>query len=55
MVARLKKDSMMLIVCCVGCGKENKFDRDSVLRCLHCGHRIFYKKRDRAIMQYLAR
>jgi DNA-directed RNA polymerase subunit RPC12/RpoP len=39
----------------IGCGKENKFDRDSVIRCMHCSHRIFYKKREKKILQYLAR
>ena len=39
----------------VGCGKENKLDRDSVIRCMFCSHRIFYKKREKKILQYLAR
>jgi DNA-directed RNA polymerase subunit RPC12/RpoP len=39
----------------IGCGKENKFDKDSVIRCMFCSHRIFYKKREKKIIQYLAR
>ncbi len=34
----------------IGCGKENKLDKDSVIRCIHCGHRIFYKKRERKMI-----
>ena len=33
-----------------GCGKENKLDRDSVIRCIYCSHRIFYKKREKKII-----
>ncbi|CDW74081.1 dna-directed rna polymerases and iii subunit rpabc4-like [Stylonychia lemnae] len=40
---------------CGGCGKDNKLDKDSVIRCTHCGHRIFYKKRERKLLQYEAR
>ena len=40
---------------CIGCGKENALDRDSVIRCINCGHRIFYKKREKKTIQYLAR
>ena len=39
----------------IGCGKENALDRDSVIRCINCGHRIFYKKREKKTIQYLAR
>lgn len=39
----------------IGCGKDNKLDKDSVIRCIHCGHRIFYKKRERKLLQYEAR
>ncbi len=50
-----KKIILRLKICIVGCGKENAFDRDSVIRCIHCGHRIFYKKREKKPIQYLAR
>ena len=30
---------------CGSCGKDVKVDRDSGIKCLFCGHRIFYKKR----------
>lgn len=39
----------------IGCGKDNRLDKDSVIRCIHCGHRIFYKKRERKLIQYEAR
>ena len=39
----------------IGCGKDNKLDKDSVIRCIYCGHRIFYKKRERKLLQYEAR
>jgi len=39
----------------LGCGKDNKLDKDSPIRCSHCGHRIFYKKRERKLLQYEAR
>jgi DNA-directed RNA polymerase subunit RPC12/RpoP len=37
-------------LCHKGCGKENKLDRDSVIRCIYCSHRIFYKKREKKII-----
>ena len=37
------------------CGKENTLDQKSVIRCIVCGHRIFYKKRERKLLQYEAR
>ena len=40
---------------CGSCGKDVKVDKDSGIKCLHCGHRIFYKKRDRKLLQYDAR
>lgn len=40
---------------CGGCGKDVKLDKDSNIRCMYCGHRIFYKKRDRKLLQYNAR
>ena len=40
---------------CGSCGKDVKVDRDSGIKCLFCGHRIFYKKRDRKLLQYDAR
>jgi DNA-directed RNA polymerase subunit RPC12/RpoP len=39
----------------IGCGREQKLDRESLVRCMHCSHRIFYKKRERKLLQYLAR
>lgn len=44
-----------VLILCLGCGKDNKLDKDSVIRCIHCGHRIFYKKRERKLLQYEAR
>jgi len=35
---------------CGGCGKDVKLDKDAGIRCMHCGHRIFYKKRDRKLL-----
>lgn len=46
---------IFLIQLNLGCGKDNKLDKDSVIRCNHCGHRIFYKKRERKLLQYEAR
>jgi DNA-directed RNA polymerase I, II, and III subunit RPABC4 len=40
---------------CGSCGKENAFDDKDVIRCFQCGHRIFYKKRERKLLQYEAR
>jgi len=40
---------------CGNCGKDAQFDKDSGIRCTHCGHRIFYKKRERKPLQYDAR
>ena len=40
---------------CLDCGKENTLDQKSVIRCIVCGHRIFYKKRERKLLQYEAR
>lgn len=40
---------------CGGCGKDVKIDKDSGIRCYHCSHRIFYKKRERKLLQYNAR
>ena len=40
---------------CGNCGKDAKFDKDTGIRCVHCGHRIFYKKRERKPLQYDAR
>lgn len=40
---------------CGSCGKDNKLDENSVIRCHNCGHRIFYKKRERKLLQYEAR
>ena len=37
------------------CGKDNTLDKDTVIRCIYCGHRIFYKKRERKLLQYEAR
>ena len=39
----------------IDCGKENTLDQKSVIRCIVCGHRIFYKKRERKLLQYEAR
>lgn len=40
---------------CGGCGKDVKLDKDAGIRCIYCGHRIFYKKRERKLLQYSAR
>ena len=40
---------------CGSCGKDNTFDENSVIRCYSCQHRIFYKKRERKLLQYEAR
>ncbi|TNV81032.1 hypothetical protein FGO68_gene14496 [Halteria grandinella] len=40
---------------CGGCGREQKLDKDAVIRCMHCSHRIFYKRREKKLLQYLAR
>ncbi len=40
---------------CGNCGKNAKIDKDSGIRCQHCGYRIFYKKRERKMLQYNAR
>ncbi len=39
----------------IDCGKDNTPDKDQMIRCIYCGYRIFYKKRDRALLQYEAR
>lgn len=35
---------------CGGCGKDVRLDRDGNIKCNDCGHRIFYKKRDRKLL-----
>jgi DNA-directed RNA polymerase I, II, and III subunit RPABC4 len=40
---------------CGSCGKDNTFDENSVIRCCFCQYRIFYKKRERKLLQYEAR
>jgi DNA-directed RNA polymerases I, II, and III subunit RPABC4 len=40
---------------CGSCGKDNTLDKEAVIRCYNCGHRIFYKKRERKLLQYEAR
>jgi len=40
---------------CGSCGKDNTLDENAVIRCYNCGHRIFYKKRERRLLQYEAR
>lgn len=40
---------------CGSCGKDNGLDENSAIRCYNCGHRIFYKKRERKLLQYEAR
>ena len=40
---------------CGSCGKDNVLDENAVIRCSSCGHRIFYKKRERKLLQYEAR
>lgn len=40
---------------CGSCGKDNAFDGEQCVKCHSCGHRIFYKKRDRKLLQYEAR
>ena len=37
------------------CGKESALDNNAHVRCFHCNHRIFYKKRERKLLQYEAR
>ena len=37
------------------CGKDNTLDKDAVVICMFCRHRIFYKKRERKLLQYEAR
>ena len=39
----------------IDCGKDNTLDKETVVRCTYCGHRIFYKKRERKLLQYEAR
>lgn len=38
-----------------GCGKTNALDKETIIRCISCGHRIFYKQRERKLLQYEAR
>lgn len=40
---------------CGNCGKDVYLDKLTGIVCQHCGHRIFYKKRDRKLLQYDAR
>jgi len=40
---------------CGECGKDNTLDKETVIRCEFCAHRIFYKKRERKLLQYEAR
>ena len=40
---------------CGSCGKDNAFDGEQCVKCHTCGHRIFYKKRERKLLQYEAR
>ena len=38
----------------IDCGKEQPLE-SQVIRCCFCEHRIFYKKRERKLLQYEAR
>lgn len=40
---------------CGNCGKESTLDNNAHVRCFHCNHRIFYKKRERKLLQYECR
>jgi len=44
-----------VVYTCGGCGKDVKIDKETGIRCSHCSHRIFYKKRERKCIQYQAR
>jgi DNA-directed RNA polymerases I, II, and III subunit RPABC4 len=44
-----------VIYVCGKCGKDNKLDGEAVIKCISCGGRIFYKKRERKLIQYEAR
>ena len=35
---------------CGKCGKDNKLDGEAVIKCISCGGRIFYKKRERKLI-----
>jgi DNA-directed RNA polymerase subunit RPC12/RpoP len=41
---------------CGKCGKDHKLDHDTnVIKCPFCAGRIFYKKRERKLIQYESR
>jgi DNA-directed RNA polymerase I, II, and III subunit RPABC4 len=49
-------DPLQVVYICGGCGKDVKIiEQGTGIRCTHCAHRIFYKKRDRKCIQYQAR
>ena len=50
-----QRDQPRTTYICGGCGKDVKLDKDDSIICMHCGHRIFYKKRERKCLQYDAR
>jgi DNA-directed RNA polymerase subunit RPC12/RpoP len=39
-----------VVYVCGKCGKDNKLDSEAVVKCLTCGGRIFYKKRERKLI-----
>lgn len=46
-------DPLQVVYICGGCGKDVRIiDQGMGIRCNHCAHRIFYKKRDRKCIQY---
>ena len=48
------KPFVYVIVIRLECGKEQPLE-SQVIRCCFCEHRIFYKKRERKLLQYEAR
>ena len=40
---------------CGSCGKDNVLSENNAIKCHNCAHRIFYKKRERRLLQYEAR
>ncbi|TNV79777.1 hypothetical protein FGO68_gene16487 [Halteria grandinella] len=52
---QLGKEGQVAEYICGSCGKNAKIDKDAGIRCQHCGYRIFYKKRERKMLQYNAR
>ncbi|KAH9482858.1 DNA-directed RNA polymerase core subunit rpc10 [Psilocybe cubensis] len=40
---------------CADCGAKNEIRARDPIRCRECGHRIFYKKRTKRMVQFEAR